>query len=76
MRGLLGTVGSTAGWLSDMFTNDKPDRVWARNPIIGQVFLPPEPRGREDLFYDLKERSDEAYNTWETMNKTGYKAES
>ena len=75
MRGLFGTVGSTAGWLSDMFTNDKPDRVWARNPIIGQVFLPPEPRGREDLFYDLKERSDEAYNTWETMNKRYHKAE-
>jgi hypothetical protein len=75
MRGLFGTVGSTAGWLSDMFTSDKPDRVWARNPIIGQVFLPPEPRGREDLFYDLKERSDEAYNTWETMNKRYHKAE-
>jgi len=75
MRGLFGTVGSTAGWLSDMFTSDKPDRVWARNPIIGQVFLPPEPRGREDLFYELKQRSDEAYNTWETMNKRYHKAE-
>jgi len=72
MRGLLGTVGSTAGWFSDMFTSDKPERVWARNPIIGQIFLPPEPRGREDLFYELKQRSDEAYNTWETMNKRGY----
>jgi hypothetical protein len=75
IRGLFGTVGSTAGWLSDMFTSDKPDRVWARNPIIGQVFLPPEPRGREDLFYELKQRSDEAYNTWETMNKRYHKAE-
>lgn len=69
VRGLFGTVGSTAGWFSDMFTSDKPERVWARNPIIGQVFLPPEPRGREDLFYELKQRSDEAYNTWETLNK-------
>lgn len=69
MRGLFGTAGSTAGWLSDMFTSDKPERVWARNPIIGQVFLPPEPRGREDLFYDLKERSDVAYTTWDTMMK-------
>ena len=75
MRGLFGTVGSTAGWLSDMFTSDKPERVWARNPIIGQVFLPPEPRGREDLFYELKKRSDEAYNTWETMNKRYHKAD-
>lgn len=75
MRGLFGTVGSTAGWLSDMFTSDKPERVWARNPVIGQMFLPPEPRGREDLFYDLKKRSDEAYNTWETMNKRYHKAE-
>lgn len=73
MRGLFGTVGSTAGWLSDMFTSDKPERVWARNPVIGQMFLPPEPRGREDLFYDLKKRSDEAYNTWETMNKRYHK---
>ena len=75
MRGLFGTVGSTAGWLSDMFTSDKPERVWARNPIIGQVFLPPEPRGREDLFYELKERSDKSYNTWETLNKRGREAE-
>jgi len=71
MRGLFGTVGSTAGWLSDMFTSDKPERVWARNPVIGQVFLPPEPRGREDLFYELKQRSDKSYNTWETLNKRG-----
>jgi len=71
MRGLFGTVGSTAGWLSDMFTSDKPERIWARNPVIGQVFLPPEPRGREDLFYELKQRSDKSYNTWETLNKRG-----
>jgi len=70
-RGLGGTAGSTGAWFSDLFTNDKPEKVWARNPIIGQIFLPPEPRGREDLFYELKQRSDKSYNTWETLNKRG-----
>jgi len=69
VRGLFGTVGSLGMWGSDLFTEDKPERTWSQNPIVGQMFLPPEPRGREDQFYDLKQRSDEAYNTWMSMVK-------
>lgn len=69
IRGLFGTAGALAMWGSDLFTDDKPEKTWAQNPIVGQMFLPPEPRGREDQFYDLKQRSDEAYNTWMNMVK-------
>ena len=69
MRGWFGTAGATGMWASDLFTSDKPEKVWASNPFVGQLFMQPEPRGREDLFYDLKERSDVAYTTWETLNK-------
>jgi hypothetical protein len=69
IRGLFGTAGALGMWGSDLFTEDKPEKTWAQNPIVGQMFLPPEPRGREDQFYDLKQRSDEAYNTWMNMVK-------
>jgi len=69
VRGIFGTAGALGMWGSDLFTEDKPERTWAQNPIVGQMFLPPEPRGREDQFYDLKQRSDEAYNTWMSMVK-------
>lgn len=69
IRGLFGTAGALTMWTSDLFSADKPEKTWAQNPLVGQMFLPPEPRGREDQFYDLKQRSDESYNTWMNLLK-------
>jgi len=64
MRGILGTVATSTMWLSDVFTSNKPEKVWSQNPLVGSFFLPPEGHGPESLFYDLKERTDAKYNTF------------
>jgi len=69
VKGWFATVGALAMWGSDLFTSDKPEKVWSQNPVIGQMFLPETPHGPEERFYDLKERSDKDYNTWMTLQK-------
>ena len=69
VRGWSGTIGALTMWGSDLFTNDKPEKVWAQNPVIGQLFLQPEAHGREDLFYDLKQESDKYFNTWTKLRE-------
>jgi len=64
MRGILGTVATSTMWISDVFTSNKPEKVWSQNPLVGSFFLPPEGHGPESLFYDLKERTDAKYNTF------------
>lgn len=64
MRSLFGSVGAMAMWSTNMLAGDRPDSKVKDIPVIGQFVLPEVPRGKEDLFYDLKEKSDEAYNTY------------
>jgi hypothetical protein len=64
MKGILGTAGSSMMWLSDVFTADKPEKVWSQNPFVGSFALPPEGHGPEALFYDLKEKTDAKYDTF------------
>lgn len=71
IKGLLGTAGALAMWGSDLFTNEKPERAWNENPLIGNLLLAPTPRGREEQFYDLAERSNRAYDTWNKLQERG-----
>jgi hypothetical protein len=67
VRSLFGTVGATAMWGTNLLVEDRVDSRMRDNPLYGPFFLPPVPRGREDLFYDLKDRVDKKYNTYMLM---------
>ncbi len=64
VRSLFGSVGAMAMWGTNMFAGDRPDSKVKDIPVIGQFVLPEVPRGKEDLFYDLKEKSDAVYKTY------------
>ena len=51
-------------WSTNMLAGDRPDSKVKDIPVIGQFVLPEVPRGKEDLFYNLKEESDQAYKTY------------
>jgi hypothetical protein len=67
VRSLFGTVGATAMWGTNLLVEDRVDSNMRDNPLYGPFFLPPVPRGREDLFYDLKDRVDKKYETYTLM---------
>ena len=67
MRSLFGTAAATAMWGSNLLVEDRIDARMKDNPLYGPFFLPPVGRGREDLFYDLKDRVDKKYRTYQTM---------
>jgi hypothetical protein len=71
IKGIFGTAGALGMWASDLFTNEKPERAWNENPLIGSLMLAPTPRGREEQFYDLAERSNRAYDTWNKLQERG-----
>ena len=75
MRGLLGTVGAAAMWGTNLLASDRPDPQAKDNPFYGQFIMPDVPRGREDLYYDLKTKTDEAYKTFTDLQKKGRKEE-
>jgi len=63
-RGLYGSVAGLAMWTSDLLSNDKPTRELRNNPLFGSFISPEVPRGREDIFYDLKNRAEIAHGTF------------
>ena len=69
-RGLFGSVAGTTMWMSDLLSGNKPTKEERNNPLYGSFVAPEVPRGREDLFYDLKERSEVVMKTYknEMMN--------
>ncbi len=69
MRGLFGTAGASVMYGSNIFSGDRIDPQAKDNPLYGSFILPDVPRGREDLFYDLKERSDKKYETFVNLLK-------
>jgi DNA repair protein RadC len=71
VRSLFGTVGATAMWGTNLLVEDRVDSRMRDNPLYGPFFLPPVPRGREDLFYDLKDRVDKKYETYTTKLDRG-----
>ena len=75
MRGLGGSVASIAMWGSNLFSGHKASSEERNNPLYGSFIAPEVPRGREDLFYDLKTRSDTAMGTFKDLIKKGHKVE-
>jgi predicted RNA methylase len=68
-RGLFGSVAGLTMWMSDLLSSNKPTKEERNNPLYGSFVAPEVPRGREDLFYDLKARSDVAMTTFKTEMK-------
>jgi hypothetical protein len=75
VRGLTGTVGAAVMWGTNLLSGDRPTPQAKDNPFYGQFIMPDVPRGREDLYYDLKEKTDEAYKTHQDLLKKGRKEE-
>lgn len=71
MKGLLGTVGAAAMWGSNMFSGDRAEPNASSNPFYGAFVSAPVPRGPEDIYYDLKERSTKVHDTFIDMMKKG-----
>jgi len=70
IRATFGSAGAMAQWASnvihDAVVGDerRPDLTIREMPIVGGFVTPPVPRGREDLFYDLKKLTDQKYDTF------------
>jgi len=75
MRGLGGSVAAAAMWGSNLFSGHKASPEERNNPLYGSFVAPEVPRGREDLFYDLKTRSDTAMGTFKDLMKKGHPEE-
>jgi len=75
MRGLGGSVAAAAMWGSNLFSGHKASPEERNNPLYGSFVAPEVPRGREDLFYDLKTRSDTAMKTFTDLVGKGHKEE-
>jgi hemoglobin-like flavoprotein len=75
VRGLTGTIGAAVMWGSNLLSGDRPTPQAKDNPLYGQFVMPDVPRGREDLYYDLKSKTDEAYKTYMDLQKKQRKEE-
>jgi hypothetical protein len=75
MRGLAGSVASIAMWGSNMFSGNRASSEERNNILYGSFIAPEVPRGREDLFYDLKSRSDTALGTFKDLMKKDHREE-
>jgi hypothetical protein len=75
VRGLTGTVGAAVMWGTNLLSGDRVAPQAKDNPFYGQFIMPDVPRGREDLYYDLKSKTDEAYKTYTNLQNRGRKEE-
>jgi hypothetical protein len=75
MRGLFGSVASIAMWGSNLVSTNRPEPEARSNLLYGSFIAPDMPRGREDLFYDLKDKSETAMRTYKKLMKDGYPEE-
>ena len=70
VRSLTGTVGAVVMWGSNMFSGDRVAPEDRKNPLFGGFVAREVPRGREDLYYDLAERANEKYATFQNLSKS------
>jgi hypothetical protein len=75
MRSLAGSVASIAMWGSNMFSGRKASPEERNNILYGSFIAPEVPRGREDLFYDLKTESETAIGTYKDLMRKGHPEE-
>jgi hypothetical protein len=76
IRGWLGSVGSISSWVSNqLFGEYRPASEFRDNPLAGGIIGPETSRRNEALFYDLKEKTEPAYNTYIKLVKENKKDE-
>ena len=62
-------------WGSNLFSGHKPADEERNNPLYGSFIAPEVGRGREDLFYDLQQRSSMAMGTFKDLMTKQHKEE-
>ena len=72
IRSLFGTAGALSMWASNLAlgASTRPEMTLKDVPGAGRFIGPQYPRGKEDLFYDLLERTKTKHNTFEDKIKT------
>jgi len=68
VRGLFGSAGVIAMYGSNIFNGDRVTPQDKDNPLYGGFVMADVKRGREDLFYDLKSKTDTAYKTFQNLH--------
>jgi hypothetical protein len=74
VRSIFGTAGAMVAWSSNLVgqaSEYRPEMGLKEMPITGAFMRPEVPRGREDLFYKLKENTDRKYNTYDRLTERG-----
>jgi hypothetical protein len=70
IRGVFGSAGAMVAWSTNVIGAAAGERVAPtakQAPVVGPFLRPKVPRGPEDLFYDLKERTDKKHKTFEDL---------
>jgi hypothetical protein len=74
IRGIFGTAGGMVAWSSNLIgeaSEVRPAMGLKEMPITGAFLRPEVPRGREDLFYALKESTDRKFKTYNQPGRPG-----
>jgi hypothetical protein len=78
VRSIFGTAGAMVAWSSNLVgeaAEFRPEMGLKEMPVTGAFLRPEVPRGREDLFYKLKDDTDRKYRTYMTLADRDNKAE-
>jgi hypothetical protein len=78
VRSIFGTAGAMVAWSSNVIgegSSFRPEMTIKEFPVVGAFLRPEVPRGREDLFYRLKDATDRKYNTFNRIIQRGDFAE-
>jgi hypothetical protein len=78
VRSIFGTAGAMVAWSSNLVgqaAEFRPEMGLKEMPITGAFLRPEVPRGREDLFYKLKENTDRKYRTFNRLIERDQTAE-
>ena len=74
MRAYLGSAATSSMYFTDLLLNkDRPEKQMKENPLLGGLIGADVPRRNENLYYDLKERADKVYGTFQDLVKNDRK---
>ena len=74
MRSLGGSLASVSMYFTNLvFNSDRPSTQLKENPLLGGLVGADVARRNESLFYDLKERTDKVYGTFQDLIKNDRK---
>ena len=67
VRGIFGTTGAVVMWGSNMLAGERPTVEDRNNPLWGGIIDREVGRGPEAMFYDLRDRVEPKYNTFNKL---------